>query len=607
LGLYKANKTELLTKCEREREVFAFTMNPQEGLTFKVAGTKKLEDGTETPFEWPNLEEWKTEDFGYIEFRFDKCENHFAKSEYGLFLFYSKNLVDNRKVAVLLQTLLKLAKYYYAKILDNEDVHTYITYFIMTLSHALHIADKRKSDDIINAIFTELVRFCNDAFINWDVRHVSTLNAVIDLTEFAIKYKKEFRSLVDVKPYLDKSYTAALEVSKTYPWGAIYICEAAQELADIIKDYRYDWQSLIAEQFEAMVEPAIASGNLAAVTFVERALSIYKKAGNKPKIDEFSKLYDEVRRRFQLGGIRSELPEEENRRITEAIKTEVSEKDSREILSTICLRPMYASLDKVIEMSDEIASEGAFTNLFSKSIIDKHGNTVEVFETKEEKEEYRFWEAYGYSFQIGTQILTHFFFDAYKAGKINYDSVIDFLAPSWMGTTFPVLYNGYEFELMPLDAIKPGLQLFFDELEKMHLNHQYTSSFICATDSLVVKVEYLLRFFCRLAGIPTFTDKIKNGHKVKNEKNMDEMLEALKDKPDAPTGFSEEHRKLIAFVFTKKMGNNLRHRVAHGLMDAQEYTVTNLILILNIILILSTYEIKNIKYDINTTAFEHTK
>ena len=574
---------------KREQEAFAFSKSPEKRLTFKIAGNRKMTDETEVPFEWPDINEWNDDDFTYIKKRFEKCNNLFAFTEYGLVLYYSNNLQNNKDVTRLLTAILDLAKLYHEKSIPNEDLKHYILNFRQTLAHAFHLADNRKKDSTIQDIYRELILFSTEVHNTWDIQHKSTLRAILDLTDFATDYKKEFEKYIQLSKYLDQNYNAARELSNTYNWGAIYICDTSQRLADAIGDKRYDWQTFKAEQFEAMVQHDIETGNHAAVAFVESALAIYKQIGNSKKISDLSKRYDEVRRIFKLGEVRQELPKEETNRIFEIIRKEVAEKDSRQIIEILCFKPMYASLDKIEKMAEEAFTENSFSRFFPSSILDKYGNTVEVFVSEEEKKKFEFWQTYGFDFQIGTQTLRHFFFEALKADKINYNSVLGFLSEGWMGKSYTELFNGYEITVTPLEAISPGLKLFFDELEKWGGDNTYPANFICATDSLVTKSEYCLRFFCKLAGIPTFVDKRKNDHKIKNEKNIDELLRSLKHSEETPTGFSEDHRKFIEFVLSSKMGNNLRHRVAHGLMDAQEYTITNLILILVILLILSTY------------------
>lgn len=606
IKLTEANENDLLRKSEIERQTFAFSKGPEKGLSFKMAGTKKLEDRTEIPFEWPDIKEWTEEDFLHIRSRFDTCKNLFATTEYGLLLFYSGHLTHNKDVMRLLQTLFALAQSYLKKSLPDDDKENYILYFRAVLANAFHIAENRKKDEEICKLYQQLIHFTTDVHNNWNVSHKSTLRSIIDLTDFAIQYKNEFQ-IVNLSKYLDQNFKATQEVAKTYNWGAIYICDVSKKLADAIGNTKYDWETFKAEQFEAMVQSNIDSGNLAAVSFVENALAIYKKIGNKNKIAELSKRYEEVRKVFRLGEIKKELLEEETTRITEIIKKEVAQKNSRQILETICLRPMYSPLENIQEMADEIYAESSISRLFPSSVIDKYGNTVEVFTTEEEKKKFEFWQTYSFNFQIGTQTLVHFFFEAFKAGKLNYDSVLEFLSVTWLGNTYHELFNGYEHDVSPLDAIKPGLKLLFDELEKLKANSAYSVNFVCCTDSLVTKTEYILRYFCKLADIPTFIEKRKNDHQVKNEKNINELLRSLEDSTENPTGFLEDHRKFIEYILASKMGNNLRHRVAHGLMDAQEYTITNPILLLNIILILSSYTFKPIANESDTATVKPTK
>src|SRR5947208_16773121 len=66
---------DLLHKSEIERQVFAFTKNPEKGLSFKLAGTNTLADGKEIPFEWPDINTWTNVDYEYIRIRFLSCKN----------------------------------------------------------------------------------------------------------------------------------------------------------------------------------------------------------------------------------------------------------------------------------------------------------------------------------------------------------------------------------------------------------------------------------------------------------------------------------------------------------------------------------------------------
>lgn len=596
--LTEVNNYDLLKKSEAERQTFAFTKTPEKGLSFKMAGTKKLEGGGEVTFEWPDIKEWTPEDFIHIRSRFEHCKNLNAKSEYGLLLFYSGNLKNNKEAAKLLTSLFDLANIYLNKSLAQNAQEDYILYFHSVLANAFYIANKRKNAYEIQKVYEQLILLTTKVHNTWDITRKSTLRSIIDLTKFAIEYKNEFEKVVDLSKYLDQNYKAANQLSKTYNWGAIYVCDISQRLADVIVNSKYYWQTLKAEQFEAMAQQNIEQENLAAISFVESALSIYKRIKNEKKVAELSKRYEEVRKIFRLGEVKQELPKEETERIIGIIKKEVAEKDSRQLIEVLCISPMYSPVDKVRETADEIYEQNTFSKLFPTSIIDKYGNTVDVFVEEDEKRKFNFWQSYDFQFQIGTHTLIQLFVEGFKAGKFSYEATIDFLSSTWLSETYEELYNGYPHKITPLDVIEPGLKSFFNELERWNADNSYPANFICSTDSLVTKTEYLLRFFCKLAGIPTFNDKTKqNGHKIKMEKNIDELLHSLQHSDENPTGFVEDHRIFIQFVLAKKVGSNLRHRVAHGLMDAYEYNLSNPLLVLLIILKLATYTFNNVKND----------
>jgi len=73
------------------------------------------------------------------------------------------------------------------------------------------------------------------------------------------------------------------------------------------------------------------------------------------------------------------------------------------------------------------------------------------------------------------------------------------------------------------------------------------------------------------------------------EKLLDDILVDIKNSDINHTGFDEEDRIFIKYVLTEKAGLNLRNQVAHGLMDFNEYSFSNIIVILSMILKISKY------------------
>jgi len=74
------------------------------------------------------------------------------------------------------------------------------------------------------------------------------------------------------------------------------------------------------------------------------------------------------------------------------------------------------------------------------------------------------------------------------------------------------------------------------------------------------------------------------------EKLIDDLLVDLKDSTENPTNFDENDRIFIKYILTEKSGLNFRNKVAHGLMDIEEYSFANILLVFCIIIKLSKYK-----------------
>ena len=134
----------------------------------------------------------------------------------------------------------------------------------------------------------------------------------------------------------------------------------------------------------------------------------------------------------------------------------------------------------------------------------------------------------------------------------------------------------------------------FIELDTFFADNDYELDYVTITDSLVLKIETLIRNFCEKIEIATFKTRQKGKDKLVMEKLLDDLLADIKSSDINHTGFDEEDRIFIKYVLSEKAGLNLRNKVAHGLMDINEYSFSNIILILSIILKISKYSFSKI-------------
>lgn len=586
--LLESKLFDLQRKAEIDRQAFHFNKSPEKRLSFRAAGTRKMEDGSEIPFEWPDINEFKKEDFDYLYKRFKTCINIYAKTEYGLVLFYSKNKQDNDFVMELLKNLFDLLKIYIEKSKTKESNNYYIIYSRTVLSNALFIANNRKGNTKVESIFQELIVYTFEIHQNWDITNNSTLRAIIDLTDFAIKYFKDFSQIVPVNKFIDKNWEAAKILTNSYVWGAIYITDISIKLCRKLDIDIQEWLYFKAAQYEKL--SLERKNDLASLSFVEKAMSIYKSLKDKANLNRLEKKYQLLRTQFNLGEVRQEMPQDETKRIIELIKKEVKEKSEEEIIKTLLLTPMIRPLNDIKEWSEESFKDALLQNMIPVSIQDKFGNTIVKYNTEEERKKFSLFQTYEFHMQIAKQTIIQYFIEAFRSNKISAKGIISLLNQSWIGKDARRYSNGREFNFSYIKLIESGVNSFFDELLKWNTDTNYSPNFVCATDSLVLKSEYLLREICYFLGIATFRPNPRQPEIIM-EKTLDHILE------DLDGVISSDDHFFIKFILTEKAGYNLRNRVAHGLMDSIDYGLEYPILAILIILKLSNYQFSPIKND----------
>lgn len=578
--LYEAGNHDLLAFSEKEREAFSFTKTT-EGIKWKLAGTKTLKDGTEEPMEWPDIKTWTDTDFQYIYQRFKTTQNTFARSEYGLILYFTGRLKPD-ECKQLYQDLIELCQRYYEITKEHGKVPFHAAQFLHCLELALKIAHyKRKAPGFSDELEKGLL-LAEQIHKEWKQAGKYLLRNIVDITAIIIQYLPFAKPILELDGFFDRNNAAVEEEAKTYTWGSIYIIDENIKLAKTIGK---DITALIRRKAELYEKLATErrQGDLAIITFIETALRLYQEMGDTDNISRLEGEFKKVKTEGEYGMVSSELMEEESQRIEQIIKEEIATKNETQILETFVNCPMYSTLETVQLMADKQKNEDGLFSMMGSSISDKFGNTIAKYPNN--SEEWAFLQAYEFQFQLGTQSLVYFFRDAFMAGKISETSVNTFLSNTWLNDPITRNYNNQEFAVVPLELIKPAIRHFFAELNRWKNEPGYIPDLILVTDSLTLKIEALLRYLCDKLGISTF--KLRDDDLVM-ERNLDEILAALEHEK-YNTNFQEDDRRFIKFVLSEKAGENLRNRVAHGLMDSFEYSFDKTILVFTIIMRLTKY------------------
>lgn len=599
----ESNDSKNFKICELERMAFSISKSFNDiekdvdgkinGLGWFVAGTQTSEDGKTKPYYWPDVSKLTEENFQYFETRFKNCKNIYAKTEFGLLIYFGNKTTYSKHINFkkeLFKGLFTLSQQYLEKAKKNIKNYSIIEYYT-TFKKSFLVAYKCKLNEELEIIKKSLKETHN----NWDIKSEGSLRILLDLSNLSSEYFKVFKNTVDYHRIIAKNIEGAKEQEKTHIWGSIYITDVNIKIAKKINTNINQLLIYKAELYLQLSYTAEKNGNMACVSFTEKSLRIYEKLKDKTKITEIEKRYSELRGKFRLAEIKQELPQESTNKIMQNIKEAISSSNESGILYYLIVTPWYNKIENILKMAEETKNVNPLSSLFSSSILDKYGNTIDKFETEEEKNEFKFWQTYGVNFQIGTQTMTHFFIESYKEGKINYNSVLNYLETTWLNESISRKYSGYTVEIVPIDLLKNGIAKIFQELDSHFLYNDYQMDFVTITDSLTLKIETLIRNFCEKIEIATFKTRQKGNDELVMEKLLDDLLMDIKHSEINRTGFDEEDRLFIKYVLTEKAGLNLRNQVAHGLMDINDYDISKIIIILSIILKISKYSFRKNK------------
>jgi len=559
------------------------------GVTWMISGTQTLESGEEIPMVWPDISTFKEEDYVYVEGRYNSCQNLHLKTEYGLILYFQQpTLFSKRKdyKQNLCKEMIERAKLYFAKskIESKEFIESD---FLRVIHGALYIASHEKLPEEIVEISAILI----ETHKNFPLGHKATLRIHAEITSIIADFYRDLKEVVNFEEIIIKNAEAEQELSKSNLWGANSIVEQSLKLAQKSGLPSVKLKRRIGQIFELLGEKDQERSCLAAISHVEKALRIYKSIGDLEKVKKLEAKYGKIRGKGEFSEIKVPFSEDVVTKFHEWKKNEIATKSGEQLIGNLIITPMFPPLE-IVNTSKETFREGSIFFPFSAQLVaDKFGNTIEKFVTPEEKEEFLFWQSYGFHFQLGVQFLCEYFIDTMKTDKLDEKIIVEYLNKTWLND--PIIRSTAKgpVSILPIGLIQPPLRLFFDSMNRWRtMGDSEKPNFISIVDSLVTKIEAVLRYMCEKTGIASFRLRTKNGNEIVMEKNLDEILSSMAHTTEQITNFDEEDRIFLKYIFTEKMGYNLRNKVAHGLLDSEEYNPEQAILCIVSLLKLSKYQ-----------------
>lgn len=586
--LVEVGQKDIALKADLDRQVFSVrksfdniddkSKGTIRGLSWQMAGTQQLSDGSEIPIYWPDVRNYKKEDFEFFEERYKACQNTYAKTEYGLMVYFGQKTNYSKRnefKTQLCNELIKLANEYYTQTKAGD------IFQLGNILHTLKLAFKIASTSKLEAQMKTTIDFMYDIQQNWNIESTNTSYIPLKYSNFMSENYSIFKDYVDFAKIISRNENVIEFIKKSN----LYTAADALIINDKIKQkvglsinnslyQRADIYERIAEQ---------RKNDIVCIHFIELALDLYKQLKDEKKTKELEKIYSKKRGTFPLKQVSTPLPKAYVDAVNASIKQTIESNNEESLLHEFIDSPWYETNDSIRSLSETI--ERGFIDSLPLAIIDKHGNTIKTYSPEEGK----FWSTYSYYFSFGTMKMFELFKKAFNSRKLSYESTIKYLESSWLNEPIERNYNGDKITVIPLDTIKPGIKRIFDEFQKAFEDEKYECDFVTSIDSLTLKIEGILRFFCEKLGIPTFASRKSNNTTIIMEKLFDDLIADVKDTPERPTGFIEDHRTLIKYVMSEKIGWNLRNEVAHSLMQINDYSADKVIVLFCLILKISAY------------------
>ena len=574
---HEAGQVDDAKKAQWEIDCFSFTTRDGE-LKCHFSGT----DGNGQPYEYPSTSKISDTQLDYIEKRLVATLNPILKARYAHILWESPRKHDKYAKAAV-DSYLDLVKLYEEKDKKNPQEH-FGQDVLNSVKNASSLAFRINYR--IDDIRSEMSRLVKEFNFESSSAFVMRPNIIRHMLEGKTKFPKEyFEGFSKIILDLGKKFFGAGRFH-----NAISLFEAGEKVDKKLGLNTYDWNRGIAECCEGLMNQRDES-DLAAPTFCQDAIEYYKKIGDEKKIKELENRYEELKgkQQFQQFSQKIDLSGhvKECKKIAEKLSKETPEKIINTLIADKSLLPTYKAME---ERAKEIAKTAVFTNIVPVSVSDHYGHTAEHFTTDDEIKYFHILEQYTWELQLANQILINeIFISAIKNDKLNIHTLMEFFEKhSWYGKNISkkvpqnqtVTYNW-------LNMIAPGLNDYFNQIHAHLLISEYMPNFVLAMDSISLKIEGLVRDICIFSGITTFFQtKDKQGRNIVREKDINWLLreEPIKNL------FDEDDLLFFKFVLVEKPGLNIRHKIAHCLIEYPEYNMTYMHLIILVLIKLGKYD-----------------
>lgn len=579
---HEAGQRKEAKKAQWEVDCFRFTTDDG-----RLASNHSGIDGNGLPYEYPSLKNLTDNQLDYIEKRLAATSNPIMEARYSHILWDSSRK-HNKHAKTAVDSYLLLVKFFEER--EKELPEKNLGFRVLkSIENASYIAFKCKHRiDDVRSEMSRLVKEFNPES-NW--LFALTIGLIRHMLEGKSRFPKEcYEGFPGIVFGLGKKNFDTGEFH-----NSIDLFKVGEQVNKKLGLDSHDWYRAIAESYVGLMDQR-EDLDPATSTFCQDAIHFYKKVRNDKKVKELEKRYEELKGQLRFGTIKTELDLTEYVLYCKEIVGEMIKKSSDEIVGLLITDKGLIPSQKAIEERLVKGSKRlSFTDKFPVAVSDHFGHTTEHFISDSEILYFHLLRQYAQELEIVSRYcINEIFIGAIRNGKLNFNLLLNFFIKySWYGKNLPKKEPQKESSTYNwLSIIAPSLNEYFEQIKAHLISPQYNPNFVLAIDSLTLKIEGLVRDICRFSGVPTFYQKRdKNNLNIAREKDINQLLREKSVKEL----FDEDDLLLFRFVLVEKAGLNLRHRIAHCLLDYSGYSFSHMNLLLLILMKLGRYDFVNAK------------
>ena len=519
---------------ELQTEVIAFSFHWRHG---SLKDQCSFVDAKGDERQWPNFDLLDDSSVEYLRARAEKAAHPIAKARYLLVLWchprtrhehFARAFVESADAAI--RVLLE----------DSERIADRAFLFLELWAARVYLTAQFQRSVV--GVEQSLVDFVSNPEIEPALRAQIWSNAAYQTLKFSIPRKTR-------KRLVQQLFTAGTDLLSgwSHQPGGKYILESLIRLGKTIHAEVATLQRNLAEHHLTVFSKSERKGDPSTLAQLEKAIRLFKESGDKEKADQLVHLYQQHARDIDLHTFEGSFEVEDLIHIQGSIAQHLVQLDLEGTFQFLTDDDRY--LPETMErVAEAVPPESALVNLFEHRIIDQDGLPL--------------GRGSSFSLQVANEV--------YRAvlQLVTVPTIVAlFRHPSLSMDTWDSHFGDDE-RLWPV--IRPSM-VWFPSV----LCNSKSDAVVILIDSVVLKVEAILRGLYEKHGVSHLNHRIKGTELIMSEQSLPTLVNA----PELIDIAGERFAGLLRFLFSRDEGLGLRDNVAHGRLLRSQYEYSTAILV----------------------------